>query len=418
MTILSNTLPQYMIPRKLIEVDEFTRTVSGKIDVAQLPIVEFSESNNALNMQIKTYLKKKLPNYMIPARLIRLENLPLTATGKIDRVALARQNEELAFQKNMIRPRTELEKKLLEIWESSLKVDEISVDDNLFEVGGNSLSAARIVSSVYKHTLQSLSLKNVFNNPTIQELALLLEGNLEDKSLLLNLNTSKDREKNIFLIPPVLGSSTIFSPLAKHLSVLGNIYGLQCRGFDQETDFDRSIEDMARSFVKEITSANCDTKLTLIGYSMGVPIAYEMTKLLEVQGYCVDLVFLDRGVDSSPLNDSLVLDEKHVRRTLDNELKNWPEDMRHENLDRLNSLLKNNLVALSRYRESGSVSSNIIAFEATGNMRAAGMRRWQDHTRGTVEHRYLEGGHYDILSLRNIEIIAHSLTELLSEEFF
>lgn len=417
-TILSNTLPQYMVPRNLVEVDEFARTVSGKIDVSQLPIIEFSESNNTLNLQLKTYLKKKLPNYMIPARLVRLETLPLTATGKIDRVALARKNEELAFQKNIIRPGTELEKKLLEIWKSSLKVDEISVDDNLFEVGGNSLSAARIVSSVYNHTQHSLSLKDVFNNPTIQELAQLIEGGREDKSLLLNLNTSENREKKFFLIPPVLGSSTIFSALAKHLSALGSIYGLQCRGFDRGSDFDRSIEDMARSFVKEITSAHCDTELTLFGYSMGVPIAYEMTKLLEVQGYYVDLVFLDRGVDRSPLNDSLVVDGRLVRRTLDNELKNWPEDMRHENLDRLNNLLKNNLIALSQYRESGSVSSNIVAFEATGNMRATGMRRWQDHTTGTVEHRYLEGDHYDVLSLRNIEIIAQSLTELLSEENF
>lgn len=415
-TILSNTLPQYMFPRKLVEVDEFARTVSGKIDVSQLPIIDFSENNNALNMQIKTYLKKKLPGYMIPARLVRLENLPLTATGKIDRKALARKNEEFAFKKDIIRPETELEEKLLAIWESTLKVGEISVDDNLFEIGGNSLSAARIVSSVYNYTQHSLSFKDIFNNPTIQELAQLIEGKREDKSLLLSLNVSNDREKNIFLIPPVLGSSTIFLPLAKHLSVLGNVYGLQCRGFDQGSDFDRSIEEMARSFVKEIKSSNCDKELTLIGYSMGVPVAYEMTKLLEVRGYYVDLVFLDRGVDRSSLNESLAVDGRHVRRILDNELKNWPEDMRLENLDRLNGLLKNNLIALSRYRESGSVSSNIIAFEATGNMRPAGMRRWQDHTTGTVVHRYLEGGHYDILSLRNIEIIAQSLIELLSEK--
>lgn len=414
---LSNTLPQYMVPRKLARVDEFARTVSGKIDVSKLPVIEFTESNNTLNMQVKTYLKNKLPNYMVPARLVRLEALPLTATGKIDRAALARKNEELAFQKNIICPGTELEKKLLKIWESSLKVDGISVDDNLFEIGGNSLSAARIVSSVHSQMSHSLSLKEVFNNPTIQELAQFIEGDHEGKSLLLNLNISKNREKAFFLIPPVLGSSTIFSHFAKQLSALGNIYGLQCRGFDQGADFDRSIEDMARSFVKEITSVNCDTELTLIGYSMGVPIAFEMTKLLEAQRYYVDLVFLDRGVDRRPLNDSLVVDGRHVKRTLDNELRNWPKDMRRENLDRLNNLLKNNLIALSKYRESGSVNSNIVTFEATGNMRAAEMRRWQEHTTGTVEHRYLEGDHYDILSLRNIKIIAQSLTELLSEKF-
>ncbi|URZ18501.1 non-ribosomal peptide synthetase [Clostridium felsineum] len=120
--------------------------------------------------EIKTFLKKELPAYMIPSYIVELYSLPKNANGKVDRKALPNV-DLLETSKEIIKPRYELEKKLHSIWCEIFIKKEISIDDNFFELGGNSLKAINLVSKIHKKLKLKIAVMDVFDNPSIEELA-------------------------------------------------------------------------------------------------------------------------------------------------------------------------------------------------------------------------------------------------------
>ncbi|MHC0062935.1 amino acid adenylation domain-containing protein [Nostoc sp. UIC 10890] len=121
---------------------------------------------------LQNFLKKKLPDYMIPATFIFLEAFALTPNGKINRRALpapdiSQRNLEVDF----VAPRTPTEQELSTIWAEVLKVKQVGIHDNFFELGGHSLLATQVVSRLREAFSLDFSLRYLFENPTIAELA-------------------------------------------------------------------------------------------------------------------------------------------------------------------------------------------------------------------------------------------------------
>ena len=126
---------------------------------------------------IHDYLKRKLPEYMVPALWMELETLPLTPNGKINRKVLPDPDVNELFSKAYMAPRNTLEAKLANIWQQLLGVEQIGVHDNFFELGGHSLLAMRLVSYIRKELLAELSIKDLFFHSTVATLAVHLERN-------------------------------------------------------------------------------------------------------------------------------------------------------------------------------------------------------------------------------------------------
>ena len=123
--------------------------------------------------KILAYLKDKLPQYMIPSGWVPLESFPLTPNGKIDKKALpGPEGDEPANE--YIPPRDEVEYRLAKIWQKVLSVPQVGINDNFFEIGGHSLMAMRLISSVRKELGSEISIKELFAYPTIKGLALRL----------------------------------------------------------------------------------------------------------------------------------------------------------------------------------------------------------------------------------------------------
>ncbi len=126
--------------------------------------------------ELHLYLMEVLPMYAIPARFVLLEALPLTLTGKPDRQALTRLAATATVSiGELVPPETELEAQILEIWKAILQKPRIGIHDNLFELGGNSLNAIKIMSRIKKDLHIAVELKALFRNPTIASLAHCLE---------------------------------------------------------------------------------------------------------------------------------------------------------------------------------------------------------------------------------------------------
>ncbi len=121
--------------------------------------------------EVRTYMKEELPNYMIPSHFIQLEKLPLTSNGKVNRKALPDIEGNINVGNDYVAPANEIEIKLAEIWSEILNIDRIGVNDDFFELGGHSLKVTKLASKVLKAFNVELPLKEVFNNPSIRDLA-------------------------------------------------------------------------------------------------------------------------------------------------------------------------------------------------------------------------------------------------------
>jgi acyl carrier protein len=122
--------------------------------------------------ELRGFLKQKLPEYMIPSVFIVLDALPLTPNGKVDRKALPAPDQnrpelEQAYQA----PRTPMEDTLAEIWREVFKLERIGIHDNFFDLGGHSLLATQVVSRVRAAFQTEVSLRTLFEKPTVAELA-------------------------------------------------------------------------------------------------------------------------------------------------------------------------------------------------------------------------------------------------------
>ncbi|MFK7059254.1 amino acid adenylation domain-containing protein [Flavobacterium oreochromis] len=124
---------------------------------------------------VKSYLQERLPDYMVPNFFVKLMSIPLTPNGKVNRKALPEISEENIVKKAYITPQTAIEAALVSIWQEILNIEEIGITDNFFELGGHSLLAGKIVNEISKRLNKNLSLKYIFQNQTIQELAKSLE---------------------------------------------------------------------------------------------------------------------------------------------------------------------------------------------------------------------------------------------------
>ena len=125
--------------------------------------------------EARKYLKQKLPEYMIPSALVLLDELPLTANGKVDRKALpAPDQTRRQWEGTYQAPRTPTEETLVAIWGEVLKLAKIGIHDNFFELGGHSLLATQIVSRMRRAFSIELPLRRLFESPTVAELAVII----------------------------------------------------------------------------------------------------------------------------------------------------------------------------------------------------------------------------------------------------
>ncbi|MVT11414.1 non-ribosomal peptide synthetase [Chitinophaga tropicalis] len=124
---------------------------------------------------LRAYLGSLLPAYMVPGYFVQLEALPLSPNGKLDRKRLpSPEGMGLSGSHEYVAPRSETEKQLVEIWESILGKQQISIKDNFFELGGHSLKATRLASQIHKSFQVKLSLKELFSATVLEDQALLI----------------------------------------------------------------------------------------------------------------------------------------------------------------------------------------------------------------------------------------------------
>ncbi|MEO7996610.1 MAG: amino acid adenylation domain-containing protein [Gemmatimonadaceae bacterium] len=131
-----------------------------------------SHSDRPTPERLRDWVATLLPEYMIPASIVIIEQMPLTANGKVDRAALPVPDASKVEAGQSVAPRNEIEEQLCAIWCDVLKKDSIGVTDNFLALGGHSLLAIRVLGRISKAFGVRLPLRTLFETPTVEALAL------------------------------------------------------------------------------------------------------------------------------------------------------------------------------------------------------------------------------------------------------
>ncbi len=241
---------------------------------------------------LRDFLKQKLPDYMVPTAFVRLEALPLTPSGKVNRRALPKPTASNFCQHHeFVAPRTNSEWKLAKIWSKILNIQQVGVKDNFFEIGGNSLSAIHLIASIEQQFGKELPLSAVLTNPTIEDFAKLLDTSSEtfDNSPLIPIQPKGDKQP-FFCVHPAGGHVMCYFKLAQYLSTDQPFYGLQAQGFHGEEEPLTRIEDMASLYIQAMKKFQPQGPYSIGGWSFGGVVAYEIAQQLHKQGDKVSLL--------------------------------------------------------------------------------------------------------------------------------
>lgn len=227
---------------------------------------------------IKSGLKERLPAYMLPHELIELENLPLTPNGKVDKRQLPKPEAPQGNRRVKL-PANEVEQKLLVMWWEVLEREDISTDDHFFELGGHSLKAMSLLSKVSKEFEVQVPIHLLFETPTIEALSHYIQHQDGETAGYLVFNESQT--STVFALPPLPGYGFIYQEAAKTLDDVRLV----------AFDFIETNNRMAQ-YVQHIQHLQPKGPLTLMGYSGGCYLAFDLVQALEQGGRTVEKVIM------------------------------------------------------------------------------------------------------------------------------
>ncbi|GAA3987776.1 non-ribosomal peptide synthetase [Mucilaginibacter dorajii] len=266
------------------------------------------ESDSAQIKGWRADLRSLLPDYMVPDDFIIIPAMPLTPNGKIDKKVLANQNTKLAESINLfIAPRTDVEKLVADVWSEFLEIKNIGIYDNFFELGGHSLIAVQVMTRIEKLTGKRLPLATLFENSTVEKLALMLE--MDGKSIVWDSLVPikpQGTKMPIYIVHGAGLNVLLFNALAMNMDDDQPVYGLQAKGLNGIDEPLSNLRDIAAHYNASIMAQNPTGPYALAGYSFGGIIAFEMAKQFETIGKEVKmLAMFDTYAYRSPYFDPM-----------------------------------------------------------------------------------------------------------------
>jgi nonribosomal peptide synthetase DhbF len=354
-----------------------------------------------------------------------MDELPLTANGKLDRRALPAPEAMPAHTRRA--PRTPQEEILCGLFADVLGVARVSIDDNFFDLGGHSLLAIRLISRIRASMDSEISIRSLFEAPTVEQLAKrLIRGRpaLSDFEALLPIRPSGTKLP-LFCIHDAGGFSWPYSKLIRHIPADHPIYGLQARNLTQRALRPRSIDEMAEDYVGLIRRVQPHGPYNLLGWSFGGLVAHAVATRLQSDGEEVALLAL---LDSYPVQHGSLQaafddDENPSGQVAINPIMNLLDVLRREGLSTLKEhhyeaimdTFKNNtrlMKTFSPQRFHGAMS----LFVATVSDAKPPVDAWRRHVTGEIKVYPVDCAHDNMMDPGPAERIGTTLAAELGKE--
>ena len=262
--------------------------VPRKDTAGSLTLVAFHTGSEVPAAALRDHLAKRLPEYMIPAHFELLGEMPCTPSGKLDKnrlpdVVIEAGKRDAA----VIRPVTELEKRITAIWEDVLGVTDLGMTSNFWDVGGDSLKAMRLIMRMKKEGFIDFGLKEAFEYQTVASIVSRIlrkgEGKAEEAGIVALTDVERP-EARLFCLPYACGNPTMYRQFGRLLPASYAVLAANLPGHGKAGEPMRSIPEMAALCVEQLAAFNDGTPLFLLGYSFGGFLAYEIARRLEEKG--------------------------------------------------------------------------------------------------------------------------------------
>jgi amino acid adenylation domain-containing protein len=394
---------------------------------------------------LRTQLRRRLPEYMVPGAYVVLDHLPLNANGKVDRRALP--VPEPGARAGYVAPRTPAEEVLAGIWSEVLRVERVGAEDDFFELGGHSLLAVRLLATVEARTGRRLSLPAFFAHPTIEHLASALRTGQGGGGAgpLVPIRPTGGR-RPLFFVHAAGGTVRSYAALSGHLGPDRPFYGLQSHGVDGEAAPLATIVEMAADYCRAVRDVQPEGPYLLGGWSMGGTVAFEMARQFEAAGQHVErLVLVDTTVPGkklTPSDDDAVLlasFARHLEIPLERiavsqeELealapgerlqRAWeaasgaqviPPEVGLAHFRPLWNVFSANVRA-SREYAPGPCAADLLLLRAAERAAAASeeVEGWAGLTSGRMDVRIVPGDHFSMMREPYVRVLAAELSSLL-----
>ncbi|MDI3315859.1 MAG: amino acid adenylation domain-containing protein, partial [Mycobacterium sp.] len=255
---------------------------------------------------VRAALAERLPGYMVPAAVVRVDGLPLTPNGKLDRRALPAPDYGDAGGYRA--PTSAVEEILAGIYAQVLGLERVGVEDSFFDLGGDSLSAMRLIAAINTGLDAALPVRAVFEAPTVRSLSQLLQSGNASAEEIVPIQTLKNGVGTpVFCIHPASGLSWPYQVLGNYLDY--PILGVQQIPQDGQ-DEPQSICDLAKCHADRIQKAHPSGPYNLLGWSFGGVVAHEIAIELQRRGCVIGTLIL---LDSQPSIDSSLIPNRALR---------------------------------------------------------------------------------------------------------
>lgn len=447
----------YLIP----ETDSRNETMQKTNDNKELSILKHYDKfdlnkneiqKSSLKTMINQHLSEDLPDYMLPTVYVVLDELPLSANGKIDLDRLPKPE----FCKTYTPPENDLEVKLSEIWSEILGLpsNTIGIHDNFFAIGGNSLMAVQLVIRLKNKLgvqLELMDLKNI----TIHEIGKRLKSQERDTNAVdtprSNIIMIKEGDPNkqlpLIFIHPTGGDIYFYHGLASSLPDDQTMYAIRSPMLEGRKDF-QSIEEMASSYIQAIENAGIKTPYALGGSSFGGIVAYHMAQILHAAKIDTPMLVLvdtpaygnmPRALSAQEILEYLIkyglghlpisVAELRTKKSIDEQIQYMADIAKTTELKDMISpeflpifinTWEVNTVALLKYVPT-FYTGTIIFFSHTDIIEEFPTNQhlhWVKYAKGKFKQFTVPGNHISMNTTPNIEIIAKHIYEAIQNESF
>jgi amino acid adenylation domain-containing protein len=396
---------------------------------------------------IKNHVQAGLPDFMVPSQIMLLPAMPVSANGKVDRKALPSPIQR-ALQSEYVAPRSEIEKKLVAIWEDLLKRDRIGVTDNFFALGGQSILAVMLVSRIERELGVRVPLSRVLERATIEALAGSFEQREKHNGHLFTL-ASGGSGTPLVLISGIGGFGFIFQGLAAQLGNAQPFHVLNAVGADDEGEGpEQRIEDVASIYEPQVLAACPSGPIVLGGYSFGILVALELALRLQRAGRSVPLLVSFDGFAPGhpkllPVSQRIGLHLAELRKRgmrgrqeyIEERLKNVkrrfvgeidedvftpPDVLDATTNQRLRRVAEGLFQARSKYVPAAIADCNVLLLKASIPFAWSGsvtdpLYGWRGFVSGRIDAMTIPGEHLQMFRSENDELMAEYLDLHLQE---
>ncbi|WP_051969806.1 hybrid non-ribosomal peptide synthetase/type I polyketide synthase [Kitasatospora azatica] len=407
--------------------------------------------------ELREALGRELPGYMVPARIVLLDELPLTDNGKVDRRRLPSPAETAPRSGAAVAPRDAAEQLLAGIWAEFFEptdrpaegtADFFDVTANFFDLGGDSMLAVRMMARIRQRTGRSLPVATLLARPTVESLAEALreqpgeQRGEEGRAALVTVRGAGTRPP-LILVHPVGGDVLCYAGLGALLEEDQPLHALQYPDLEPAP---RTVAELAAHYADAITERFPDGPYRLGGWSMGGVIALEIARLLAGRGRTVELVaavdLLEPPGRAEPAADAALLArfahdlaglagsdwnpgpaefEPTGERSPIEELLTraqqaavLPEEIDAATLERLAGRFLHLSRALADH-EPVAYRGRVVLLRAIDGATAATTRQWLDLLGDQAESVDVPGDHYSVMRSPNLQTLAAELDKALND---